>query len=447
MSATAPLPAKERYLAQFDQERAHLPGSRLPWLRELREAAAARFAQLGFPTPKDEEWKYTSVAPIEKRAFAPASMVAVEPAVIEIEPFTLGLDGHLLVFVNGRYAPVLSRVNALPRGITVCSLNEALEREPEVLEAYLGQGITADGHAFAALNTALMADGAYLHIGSSVALEQPIHLLYFSTAGDAFAAHPRNLIVAEDNSQATIVESYAGSGESAYFTNAVTQIIAGNNAVIEHHRVQQESLRAFHVGLLYAHQERDSSFVSHGLDLGGALVRNDLHAVLDAEGADCTLNGLYVLAGRQHVDNHTRIDHAKPHGASREYYKGILDGAARGVFNGRVVVHPDAQKTDAHQANRNLLLSADAEVDTKPQLEIYADDVKCSHGATVGQLDSDAVFYLQTRGIPASEARALLTYAFAEDVVERIKLAPLRARVEAILAARLPGGQRLKELA
>lgn len=440
------IPAKDRYLMQFAQVKDTLPGAALPWLRDMRETAITRFASLGFPTLKDEEWKYTSVAPIEKRPFRLAEKSRDGVTAEQIERAALpGAKGLLLVFVNGHFAPEFSRFHALP-GVTLGSLAEAFEREPEILQAHLARA--ADGHAFTALNTAFMADGAYIHLAPGTVVDAPIQLLFVSTAstGDAFVAHPHNLIVAEDNSQAVIIESYAGSDEGGYFTNAITEVSTGRNAVIEHYKLQQEGLKAFHIGALHARQDRDSAFVSHAIDLGGALVRNDIRTLLDAEGADCTLNGLYVVGRRQHVDNHTHIDHAKPHGTSREYYKGILDGMARGVFNGRVVVHPDAQKTDAHQSNKNLLLSENAEMDTKPQLEIYADDVKCSHGATVGQLDSDAIFYFQTRGISADEARSLLIYAFASDIVSRIKLAPLRARVEEILAVRLPGAQRIKEL-
>lgn len=440
------IPATDRYLMQFEQAKDALPGAALPWLRDLRESAIARFTSLGFPTLKHEEWKYTSVAPIEKRPFRLAEQSHDGVTAERIERLALtGATGLLLVFVNGYFAPELSRLQA-QHGVTLSSLAEALEREPEILQEHLAR--SADGHAFAALNTAFMADGAYIRLAPGTVVDAPIQLLFVSTAstGDAFVAHPRNLIVAEDNSQAVIIESYAGSDESGYFTNAVTEVFTGRNAVIEHYKLQQEGRKAFHIGMLHARQDRDSAFTSYAFDLGGALVRNDIRTLLDAEGADCTLNGLYVIGGRQHVDNHTHIDHSKPHGTSREYYKGVLDGMARGVFNGKVIVHPDAQKTDAHQSNKNLLLSENAEVDTKPQLEIYADDVKCSHGATVGQLDSDAIFYLQTRGIGADEARSLLTYAFASDIVSRIRLASLRARVDEILATRLPGAQRIKEL-
>lgn len=445
---TAPLQARDRYLAQFEQQRAHLPGARQAWLGDLRDAAMARFAALGFPTPKDEDWKYTPTAPIERREFRLADGAPDGITANELQPFLLDdAAEHLLVFVNGHFVPALSRLQALPRGVTLTSLAAALEHAPDALRAHLTQSQRLDGHAFAALNTAFMRDGAYLHLAPGAVVTAPIHLLHLSSAAaDApHVAYPRIIIIAEDNSQATIVETYAGLGETGYFTAAVTELLVGPNAIVDHYKLQQEGLRAFHVGALYARQERDSVFSSHSLSLGGALVRNDLRALLDAEGADCTLNGLYVAGGRQHVDNHTRIDHAKPHGTSRECYKGILDGMARGVFNGRVVVHPDAQKTDAYQSNKNLLLSAGAEVDTKPQLEIYADDVKCAHGATVGQLDDDAIFYLQSRGIRREDARSLLTYAFASDIVGRIKLPALRGRLERLLAAQLPKSEGVKE--
>ena len=261
------------------------------------------------------------------------------------------------------------------------------------------------------------------------------------------AIYPRNVLAAEEGARATVVEHYTGPAGSAYFTNAVTQITTGADATIEHYKLQQEGLQAFHVGGIHATQARASRFASHSLSLGAALARNDISTTFDAQGCEATLNGLYLAGGRQHVDHHTRMDHVKPRGTSREYYRGVLDGAARGVFNGKVTVHEGAQQTDAHQANHNLLLSKDAEVDTKPQLEIYADDVKCTHGATVGQLDDAALFYLRSRGVNEALARSLLVYAFAHDVIDRIRVAPLRAHLEQVLLARLPQGERIKELA
>jgi Fe-S cluster assembly protein SufD len=445
---SGPAADTEHYLAQYEQAHARLPGRGLAWLEETRRGALERFATLGFPAPREEAWRYTPVSPIAGRRFRLAEPPGDGLDFDRIVPHTLGgIDHHLLVFVDGSYAPALSRPLPLPKGVVLCSLAQALERTPERLEAHLARHADSSARAFTALNTAFLADGAYIHLPRGVRLAEPIELLFLSrTRGDApAAAHPRNLIVAEEGSGALIIERYAALQEGAYFTNAVTEIFTGPGAVLEHYKLQQEALNAYHIGELHVEQARDSVFISHSISLGGALVRNDLRAVLGAEGADCTLNGLYLAGGRQHVDNHTRIDHAKPHGTSRELYKGILDGAARGVFNGKVVVHPDAQKTDAQQQNKNLLLSRNAEIDTKPELEIYADDVKCTHGATVGQLDRDTLFYLRSRGIDLEDARSLLTYAFATDVLQHVRLAPLRASIERVLVERLPKGERIKE--
>jgi Fe-S cluster assembly protein SufD len=439
----------ETYLAQFVELEKRLarrgPASLLP----LRREAIARFAELGFPTTRDEEWKYTSVAPITRTAFQPARRESGAPSPERL-PFGQ-ITRCRLVFVNGWLAPQLSTLEALPRGVTVRSLADALENDFGCVEAHLARGARCRDHAFVALNTALMEDGAFVRIALGAVVEEPIHLLFLGTAGDApSVSHPRVLIVAEENSQATILESYAGvenrtdAGNRPYFTNAVTEIVAAENAVLDHYKTQRESEAAFHVATLWVRQARSSNFSSHSISLGGALVRNDITAVLGGPGIESTLNGLYVVGGRQHVDNHTAIDHANPHCNSHELYKGILDGHATGVFSGKIFVREDAQKTDAKQTNQNLLLSRDAVIDTKPQLEIFADDVRCTHGATVGQLDADALFYLRSRGIGEAEARGLLTYAFASDILGRIKVEPLRAALEDLLFAQLPSTARTR---
>ena len=320
------------------------------------------------------------------------------------------------------------------------SLAAALADDADRLEPLLACDVEAFASGFEALNAAFWADGAYLDLASGVAIEEPVHLLFIATEADV-ETHPRNIIRAAAGSRVCIIEHYVGSDSAAYFTNAVTRIVADRNAVVEHYKLQEEAGRAFHIAALHAQQGPASHFTSHSFALGGALSRNDITTRFDAEGCVATLNGLYVAGGRQHMDHHTCIDHAKPRGTSREVYKGVLDGAARAVFNGKIVVRPDAQKTDAHQSNRNLLLSEHAEVDTKPQLEIYADDVKCSHGATVGQLDENQIFYLRARGMDEAAARSLLTFAFAEEIVRRADIAPLRARLEALLIDRLPDAQ------
>lgn len=441
-----PMQTTEHVLADFARIAITLPGMRVPWLAQARNAALERFAQYGYPTARDEEWKYTSVAALEKRAFT--AIVDSEPdggaAAAMFDRLALeDQSGHLLVFVNGRHAPALSRIGKLPSGVALGSLADALEHAPEQLEPYLTDA--GSQTVFGALNTAFMADGAWLHIPRGVAVEDPIHLLFLNTASGS-AIHPRNVIVAEEGARATVIEHYAGADDAVYFNNAVTQIFAAGNAAVEHYKLQQESARAFHIAGIHARQRQDSRFESHSVTLGAALARNDITTLFDAAGCEATLNGLYLISGRQHADNHTCIDHAAPNGTSHEYYRGVLDGAARAVFNGKVIVRPGAQKTNARQANHNLLLSRDAEIDTKPQLEIHADDVQCAHGATIGQLDDTQLFYLRSRGIEEAIARNLLVHAFAHDVIERIRVQSLRNRLEQILFARLPQGNLIREM-
>lgn len=432
------------------------------WVHRIRKEALEQFGELGFPNTHQEDWKYTNVAPLTKIPFELAGPEAARLSAKQLEraPFT-GFGRNRLVFVNGRFSRELSHTDALPQGVKAGSLGEALA-SGGVLEEHLARHASFQNHAFVALNTAFIEDGAFVWIPKGVVLEEPIHLLFVSTpngrplgpfqldkaanhhdlnregiVGTALVSHPRNLIVAERESQASIIESYVGLGDGAYFTNAVTELVAGESAVVEHYKLQQESERAFHIATLRVNQARSASVVDHSVALGSLLARNDVNAVLDGEGGECILNGLYHTTGTQHVDNHTVMDHAKPHCGSREFYKGILDGHSSGVFNGGIVVRKDAQKTDAKQSNKNLLLSADAVINTKPQLEIYADDVKCTHGATIGQIDQDAIFYLRTRGIDLKDARDLLTYAFTNDVLARMKVEAVRKQVEAALFARL----------
>jgi Fe-S cluster assembly protein SufD len=434
----------QTYLAHFEELEKRLSGNGVAPLSSLRRQAMERFITLGFPTIKHEEWKYTSVAPIARVPFQPA--VRDEVAVMErdLKPFG-DVAACRLVFVNGRFAPHLSSdVSELPPGVRAGSLADALRSDSAIVEAHLAQYAHFDNHTFVALNTALMEDGAYVYIPRNRVIEEPIHLLFIATAdGKPSVSHPRNLVVLDENSQATVIETYIGGGRAAtegcpYFTNAVTELAVGENAVLDHIKVQWEHGAAFHIATVQAQLSRSSAVTSFSISLGGALARNDINAVLGGEGGEATLNGLYVANGTQHVDHHTLIVHAQPHCPSHELYKGILDDKATAVFNGKIYVRPGAQKTDAKQTNQNLLLSQDATINTKPQLEIYADDVRCTHGATVGQLDADALFYLRSRGIGASEARALLTYAFASDIFNRIKAEPLRTRLEELLFTRLP---------
>ena len=408
------------------------------WLTEIRRAGMDRFHEMGFPTVRDDAWKYTNVAPIRKVPFGPAPE-AGPTAVPRIPDDLPERDGTQIVFVNGRYSRALSSAQCRPDGLEVKSLKEVLEERPEWAEPYLGR-IARDGNAFAAINAAFLEDGAFVRLPARTAVERPIHLIFLSEpVFGPTLSHPRNLVIAEPGSQASLVETFIGTAGEVYFTNAVTEVVLGEGAVLDFSRLEREGDAAFHISTIAVSQGRDSHFTSHSISLGGVLARNDLNVRLDAEGAECTLNGLFLGSGSQLLDNHTLIDHAKPHGTSRELYKGIMDGKSRGIFHGTIIVRPDAQKTDAMQTNKNLLLSKEALVNSEPALEIFADDVKCRHGSTIGQLDAAAMFYLRSRGIGEQEARDLLVYAFASDVASRIRVAPLRSFVERQLGLRLPG--------
>ena len=439
-------PAVDHYLAEFSALRTGLPGNSLEWLNQSRDGALDAFASTGFPTPRNEDWKYTRVTPIEKRSFKFAQGNGIDVQAGDVERFRLGdLDCEQLVFVDGRYVDALSRRNVTESGTRITTLESAINASSQLLENHLGHYAGTTGRAFSALNTAFMTDGAVVHTKNRGADQKPIHLLFIATREDV-VSHPRVLVVAEAGSQTTVIESYVSIFDGCYFTNALTEIALMEDAQVDHFKVQEESTKAFHIATLQVHQDRDSRFASHSISFGGQLARNDINIVLDAEGARCTLNGLFMVSGRQHVDFHTRVDHAKANGSSEEVYKGILDGRSRGVFNGRVKVHPDAQKTDAQQSNKNILLSRDAEIDTKPELEIYADDVKCSHGATVGQLDEQTLFYLRSRGIGEDQARGLLTYGFAREILDRVDLAPLRDKLTEELLHRMPNAEQIREM-
>jgi Fe-S cluster assembly protein SufD len=428
------------YVAQFARLEKEAAGGRRSWVQRLREEALERFAELGFPTTRDEEWRQTNVEPIARTGFHPAARRLDGIAPRDLARFTFGnLSCAQLVFLNGTFAPQLSSLGALPRGVRAGNLESALEADRVLIEPHLARYASHSDHAFRALNTAFLRDGAFLHVPRGTVLEAPIQLLFISAArGEKTHSHPRNLILVDDDSQVTILETYAGLGKDVYFTNAVTELVVGSGAVVEHYKLQRESDHAYHVATFQAHIARGGNLTDHSFSLGGALARNDVNAVLAGEGAECTLNGLFLATGQQHVDNHTRIDHAKPRGTSREFYKGVLAEKSHAVFNGRIIVRPDAQKTDSKQTNRNLLLSEEALIDTRPQLEIYADDVKCTHGATIGQLDEEALFYLRARGIDAKAAHALLIQAFASDVTHRVRLEPVRAQLDRLVHQWLP---------
>jgi len=438
---------KDFYLANFVPFDRDIASNGQAWTQPLRQAAMARFAELGFPTTHDEEWKYTNVAPIARIAFQPAQRLATAAAAEALAAATIpALVCTQLVFINGHYVPELSAQPTLPQGVEVGSLALAFASRPSWLEAHLARYASMEKQAFVALNTAFMQDGACVYIPRDRMVEVPIHLVFISLSqGEATVSHPRNLLVLEDNSQASVIESYIGLGTDVYLTNAVTEFILGQNARAEHCKLQFESSSAFHIATLQVQQARSSNFVSHAITLGGALARHDINVVLNGEGSENTLNGLFMATDQQHIDNQTRIDHVMPHCTSREFYKGILAGKGRGVFNGKIVVHKDAQHTDARQTNRNLLLSQDASIDTKPQLEIFNNDVKCAHGSTIGRLDENSLFYLRTRGLDEEDARSLLTYAFASELVNRIALEPLRTKLNDLVLNWLPHSQRVKE--
>ena len=438
---------KDVYLANFAQFDRDVARNGQAWTQPLRKAAMARFAELGFPTTHDEEWKYTNVAPIARIPFQPAQRTGYASAAEALAAATIpALVCAQLVFINGHYVSELSTQQTLPLGVEVGSLALALSSRPSWLEAHLARYASIEDQAFVALNTAFMQDGAYVYVPPGRVVEVPIHLVFISLAhGEATVSHPRTLLVLDDNTQARVIESYIGLGHDVYLTNAVTEFVLGQDARAEHCKLEQESSSAFHIATLQVQQARSSNFVSHAIALGGGLVRHDSNVALNGEGGENTLNGLFMATDQQHIDNHTRIDHIMPHCTSREFYKGILDGKGRGVFNGKIVVHKDAQQTDAMQTNKNLLLSQEASIDTKPQLEIFNNDVKCSHGSTIGRLDENSLFYLRTRGLGEAEARSLLTYAFASELVNRIALEPLRTKLNELVLTWLPRSQRVKE--
>ena len=435
----AALDPRQHYGEGFDRFERALATAAPGWLNALRKDAFARFVELGFPTTQQEEWRYTSVAPIAERAFELSSDGASELSREDVEHSSFPVYAcSLFVFVNGCYAPRLSAPRALSRIPYVESLASVLDQAPERLEPQLAKLALYDAASFVALNTAFLRDGALVQVPEGVTVEAPIHVVYLSLPDlKPRVSYPRTLVLMGRGSHATVIEDYVSLGVGPGFTNAVSEVRLESHAQLDLVRLQRTGGHNFHVSDVHVEQAHDSRFTAHDFSLGGALVRNDVSAHLEGEGAECTLDGLYIASHRELVDNHTLIDHARPRGTSRELYKGILSGAARGVFHGRIVVREGAQKTDARQTNKNLLLSREAEVDSKPQLEIAADDVKCSHGSTIGQLDEASLFYLQTRGIDAPSARRFLMRAFASEVTSRIRQESLRDAIEEILLERL----------
>jgi Fe-S cluster assembly protein SufD len=431
-----------RYVADYDSIASQLPGSGLSWLQAMRTRALSQFSASGFPSPREEEWKYTNVAPIERKMFLPRRAIPGSVDIGLLGRYRLP-DAFTLVFVDGGFDAGLSNFSGLPDGVVIAPLSEALGRFPELVRSRLGGCIESEPHGFISFNTAMFSDGVLVVLPARTVLERPIQLLHVATQPESLCT-VRHLIVAENSAKGEIVESFVGQEDLSYLTASVCEVDIGENAAVTLHKFQAETAKAFHFGGIYVKQAQHGRFEHHNCSFGGLLVRSEIHVGLD-QASECLLNGLFLGSGRQHVDNHTRVDHFKPYGISREVYKGILDERARGVFQGRMIVHQDAQKTDSNMTNRNLLLSVDAEIDTKPQLEIYADDVKCGHGVTVGQLEEELVFYLRSRGIDEPSARNMLTFAFANEMVEKIEYESLRSLVLEELISRLPQASAIKE--
>ncbi len=437
-----------RYAAEYQNLAAALPGQTLPWLQALRQDALAKFSAQGFPSPREEEWRYTNVSAIEKKLFSPSVTLTAGDVNAEwLQAYQLQ-DVWSVVLVNGHFSAELSVLTDLPETVSVMSMADALVKHPGTLEKYINRAVNNDEHSFIAFNTAWFTDGLFVHVPARQVLAKPIQLLHVVTGTDAMAT-TRNLIIVEEMAEAQVIETFiardgvyaasqSGTGAAnAYLTAVVTEVFVGSNAHLTLYKMQSESEKAYHFGGIYVKQARDARFAHHNFAFGGLLARCDIHVDLD-HGAECDLNGLYLGVKRQHIDNHTRIIHLKPHGISRELYKGVLDDRARGVFQGRVIVAEDAQKTDSQMNNRNLLLSDDAEADTKPQLEIYADDVKCGHGVTVGQLDEKSIFYLQSRCVDEETARNMLTFAFANEMVDKVKIKGLHDMILEQVLTRFP---------
>jgi Fe-S cluster assembly protein SufD len=418
------------------------------WLFSLRKAGIASFAEQGFPTLKDEDWRFTNVAPIANLPFKPMLDGAQDKGAAEMLPGAVfaNLAGSRLVFVNGHFAAELSAIGALPGGVKVSNLAAALARESALVEKHLGRYAHAEGNTFAALNQAFFSDGAFIYVPGGVTVAEPIQLIFISSAKQAGdTIHPRNLIIADANSSLTVVESYLSVGNAAYFTNAVTELVAGDNARVEHVKFQDEAADAYHIATIQGQFGRTSRVNVHSFAVGAKLSRNNIRAKLAGEGLECILNGLYLTKDEQLADHHMVVEHAQPHCASHEYFNGILDDKSRGVFHGRILVRQIAQKTDAKQTNKNLLLSDDATADTKPQLEIYADDVKCTHGATIGQLNDESIFYLRARGINLQTARRMLIHAFAGEIIERIQCEGAREELNKLVWDRIEANPHVAE--
>ena len=416
------------------------------WLAPVRKAGIAGFAEMGFPKLSDEDWRFTNIAPIAQLPFTLAAQVAVNGAESKLiaESVFDKLPGHRLVFVNGFFCAKLSHIKPVSGGARIENLATTLVKDSALIEKHLGKYAHTANNTFASLNQAFFTDGAFIFVPQGVEIAEPIQLIYISSAkqiGETIL--PRNLIIAEANSKLTVVESYLSTGNVAYFTNAVTEIFAGDNANVEHVKLQDEATDAYHIATIAGEFGRASNVSVHSIALGAKISRNNIRTNLAGEGLECILNGLYLTKDEQLADHHMIVEHAQPHCASHEYFNGILDDKSKGVFHGRILVREIAQKTDAKQTNKNLLLSDDATADTKPQLEIYADDVKCTHGATIGQLNSESIFYLRSRGMSLDTAKQMLIHAFAGEIIERIKCEPAREVIDKLVWDRLEANPHL----
>ena len=439
----------ESRLAPFERFEAEDATRQPSWLFPARKAGLARFAELGFPTVKDEDWRFTNLAPLTQLPFHPTlNRPESEPLQGDLTHLPLHrVAGPRYVFVNGHYSESLSQPATPVEGADIRPLSAALRDNVPLLEKHLNRYTSAEDDAVAALNTAYFTDGIYIHVKRGHKVTEPVQVLFLSTLDQAGTAiHPRNLIVAEANSEVTLVESYYHLSDGAYLTNSASEFVVDENAKVEHIKVQDESLNAYHLSTLHADLGRSCRFHSHSLALGAKLSRNNLRTRLGGEGISCVLNGLYLTKGEQLADHHMIVNHASPRCESHEYFNGILDDRSRGVFHGRILVQQIAQKTDAKQTNKNLLLSDDATVNTKPQLEIYADDVKCTHGATIGQMNEEAIFYLRARGIGESFARRMLMHSFAGEIIDRIECEPIREELDQIVWDRLESNPHIAEL-
>ena len=426
---------KQYFINQFEEFEKSLNGEKVSHFHQLRKSALDEFSNLSLPTQKDEEWKYTNISPLLKHNFIPGDKIAFDSTRIKNFLFD-ELEHSLMVFVNGHFSRELSRLEEIPKNVMVSSLADEIKNNNPVIEKHFGKYASQENQIFTALSTAFTKDGAFIYVPDGKIVENAIHIIFLTTSDQMIYTQPRNLFVAGKNSRVTIIEHYISDDDSIYFTNSVTEIVADENAFVDHIKLQEESKNAFHIARMEIDQERSSNFSSHLISTGARLSRNDFNARFNDEGSECTLNGLFMIKDDQLFDAHTMIDHAKPHCVSHEHYKGILQDKSKGVFNGKVMVRQDAQKTNAFQENNTILLSDDAVMNTKPQLEIFADDVKCSHGATIGKLDQNALFYLKSRGIGDEAATGILIHAFASDVITSIKIPALRDYLEKIISQR-----------